>query len=318
LEAKINPVRKYVTLGLMLLATPRVVRSAPTPQSRNRYDYKRPHAFDFAKNILPDNRDFFRYVFSRESITPAAIIAGSTALLIWKDQALVDEAHRFGDRLHLSHDNDQTGRHGFKIGSQKIEFAHPENWGQALYFLGDGWLHFGVAGSFLGVGLAKDDNRALQTASQIVESVFASGLVVQVLKHTTGRESPFTTNTPGGVWRFFPNQREYHKNVAKHDAFPSGHLAAATASVTVINENYSEYRALKPITYTLLGLLSFQMMNNGVHWAGDYPLALGLGYKFGKIAVHRGRTPGTSPPTAWSVGPMAGGDAAGLNLTYRF
>ena len=39
---------------------------------------------------------------------------------------------------------------------------------------------------------------------------------------------------------------EYHKNVAKHDAFPSGHLAAAMASVTVMSTNYPEYRAIKP------------------------------------------------------------------------
>jgi hypothetical protein len=209
--------------------------------------------------------------------------------LIWKDQALLDEAKRFGRRNDISQDIDQTGRYGVDLGFTKLEFAHPENWGQAMYFLGDGWLHFGIAGGFLGVGLTRDDHRALQTSSQIAESILASGLVVQVLKHITGRESPFTTQDRGGTWRFFPNQKEYHKNVAKHDAFPSGHLAAATATAVVISSNYAEYKAVKPVAYTLLGVLSFQMMNNGVHWAGDYPLALALGYGFAKIAVNRGR-----------------------------
>jgi hypothetical protein len=38
-----------------------------------------------------------------------------------------------------------------------------------------------------------------------------------------------------------------------------------------------------------MGLLSFQMMNNGVHWASDYPLALAIGYGLGKVAVSHGR-----------------------------
>jgi hypothetical protein len=31
-------------------------------------------------------------------------------------------------------------------------------------------------------------------------------------------------------------------------------------------------------------------MNNGVHWASDYPLAIALGYSFGKIIQARGHT----------------------------
>ena len=31
------------------------------------------------------------------------------------------------------------------------------------------------------------------------------------------------------------------------------------------------------------------MLNNGVHWASDYPLGIWLGYAFGKMAVRKGR-----------------------------
>src|SRR5664279_4126820 len=49
----------------------------------------------------------------------------------------------------------------------------------------------GLAAAFAAYGFIAGDNRALRTGSQIVETILASGTVVQVLKHITGRESPF-------------------------------------------------------------------------------------------------------------------------------
>ncbi|RPJ73597.1 MAG: hypothetical protein EHM20_11975 [Alphaproteobacteria bacterium] len=57
----------------------------------------------------------------------------------------------------------------------------------------------------------------------------------------------------------------------------------------ILSENYAEYTWIKPVGYTLMGLLSFEMINNSVHWAGDYPLALGIGYMIGKTIVENGR-----------------------------
>ncbi len=37
-------------------------------------------------------------------------------------------------------------------------------------------------------------------------------------------------------------------------------------------------------------LIGFAMVNNGVHWISDYPLAIALGYTYGKIATSRGVT----------------------------
>ncbi len=40
----------------------------------------------------------------------------------------------------------------------------------------------------------------------------------------------------------------------------------------------------------MIGLIGLAMMNNGVHWLSDYPLALAIGYAYGKIATSRGKT----------------------------
>ncbi|HEX8658769.1 MAG TPA: hypothetical protein VF690_14595, partial [Hymenobacter sp.] len=66
--------------------------------------------------------------------------------------------------------------------------------------------------------------------------------------------------------------------------------ATAMATVTVIADNYPEYRFIRPLGYSLMGLLSYSMLNNGVHWASDYPIGIALGYAFAKIAVRSGRT----------------------------
>lgn len=42
--------------------------------------------------------------------------------------------------------------------------------------------------------------------------------------------------------------------------------------------------------YSLIALLSYQMVNNEVHWMSDYPFALGMGYLFGKVVVGADRT----------------------------
>ncbi len=153
-------------------------------------------------------------------------------------------------------------------------------------YVGDGRSQLGLAVSFALFGFITKDNRAITTASEIAESVLASGAVVQVLKHITGRQSPFVSTKPGGAWRFFPNQIDYLKHVPAYDAFPSGHLTTSLAAFTVIAENYPEIKWIKPVCYTMEGLLAISMVNIGIHWYSDYPLAIFLGYEFGKIIAH--------------------------------
>lgn len=115
--------------------------------------------------------------------------------------------------------------------------------------------------------------------------MFAGGIITQALKHLTARESPFSSIQNRGKWKFFPNQKEYSKHVPHYDAFPSGHIATLMGAVTIISDNYPEYRFIRPAGYALCGLLGFAMVNNGVHWVSDYPLELAIGYVMGKAIV---------------------------------
>lgn len=282
------------------------------------YGYSRPGILDPFKRIIPDYRESLEIFSDKSAIMPAALVITSTAALIYYDQILLDEAIALGRELDIN--SEDLTKPFISIGDIQI-FRGPTDLGSAMYFIGDGWLHGSMMAGFLTYGLLKDDNRALQTASQLAEGLITTGIATQVLKHITGRESPYRSTEDGGKWDFFPDQIEYHKHVPQYDAFPSGHLATAMMTFTVITENYPEYNYwAKPLGWTLLGLLSYQMMNNGVHWVSDYPLAIVIGYGFGKIAVNSGRTAvsSTNNQSSFSFIPVYKNNALGLGLFYNF
>ncbi len=250
------------------------------------YIYRKPKLFDCLTKAPGDVWDFVKAGGNPQNFKWMALTALSTAGLIRYDEQITEEGRRWGHDLHISAETSNS------IGFPFLEL--PTDIGTGLYFIGDGAVHIGLMTGFLAYGLNKDDNRALQTASQIAEGMLTSGLfTVQILKHITGRTSPRANADASGVyrdkWRPFPNQIAYHKNVSHYDAFPSGHLATSMMTYTVITENYPEYFWIKPLGITLMTALSFQMVNNGVHWASDYPLAILIGRFYGKIAVEKGR-----------------------------
>ena len=173
----------------------------------------------------------------------------------------------------------------------------------------------------------------MQTGSQVAQAMASAGFLTQVIKHITGRVSPFRNYTsqdtlkdgsiiyiPEDKWTPFPNQIEYHKHVSSYDAFPSGHMAVCMATVTVIAENYSDVKWIRPVGYTAMTLLGFQMMNNGVHWVSDHPLSIAMGYYLGKIAVDNGRKKIRGDDKSHlSIQPMLNSNLTpGISINYTF
>ncbi len=154
-------------------------------------------------------------------------------------------------------------------------------------FMGQGWFQFGIAGAFAIHGFAADNNKSLQTASQTVEVILTCGAVIQLLKHLTGRETPILATSWSGKWRLFPNQIDYVKHVPKYDAFPTGHLATATATLTVIMDNYPEATWIPYVGYSAIGCIGIAMLGQGIHWMSDYPLGIAIGYSFAKVINER-------------------------------
>ena len=255
--------------------------------------YERPGMTDWLVASPGNMVSFFKRIRPVENAWWLAGIGLSTAVLIKYDQQILDESQRFARRLGLISD-EKNGRETYTIidwspGDYDLPLIIPKNLNSVMYFLGDGLTHLGIIGGLTVYGVRNNDNKALSTASQTLEALLVTGVVVQVIKRTTGREAGFKATEDGGKWQFFPNQVDYNKNVPKYDAFPSGHLATIMATTTVLAENYPQHKFIRPVGYTMMALSGFAMMNNGVHWAGDYPLALGIGYVAAQVAVERNR-----------------------------
>lgn len=227
-----------------------------------------------------------RNVFRKENIKPFAIIAASTAVLLLADQKIADKVHQFSQHIGL----DNTRKYGKSIVIAGLDlYDPPKNLNTWIYSIGEGVPPLIIAGGLWGFGLAKKDNRAISTASQIVQATTAAGFTTQFIKRISGRESPFRATQDGGKWRPFPNPSAYQKNVSMYDAFSSGHMGTMVATYVVITENYPEKRWIRPVGISVMSLVGLAMINNDVHWASDYPLAVGVGYAFGKATVHLNR-----------------------------
>lgn len=248
----------------------------------------KPRLFNFVTHIPVDAVGYVKQSFRKENLYKVGIVAGSTALLIIFDQQITNGLQSFARRNGISASEDFTTILSVKLFGKKTNLGKlPRNVNTAFYNIGQGSSVVLMAAGFYIGGLIKKDNRALQTASQLGESFLALGLSTQLMKYGTGRENPSDASIPGGRWRPFPTMSDFQNKKPKYDAFPSGHLATFVSAVTIISENYPRIRWIKPVGYTIAGLLGVAMINNGVHWAGDFPLGFAMGYGFGKFITKK-------------------------------
>lgn len=230
--------------------------------------------------------DSLKMAFSKESVPYWGLILGTTGILYAYDEPILSSVQYTGRKWGIG--NDDHTRAAFDIGPWPLRL--PTDKGSAMYFMGDGLTHFAIAGSFIGYGHYTDNVRAYNTGLEIVHGMAVSTFFSQILKRSFGRESPVRKTEYRGNWDFFPTFTQYGDNTAKYDAMPSGHVMTATLTFTVIMENYPEYRYfLLPTEILYVSVLSLQMINNGVHWASDYPLGIAMGYLFGKTSAKLGK-----------------------------
>ncbi len=252
--------------------------------------YTKPKPFGFITNLPKDAGSIVSAPFKEGSIKPLVIVAGFTLALLFADQPIANGIRHFSSNIELSPDEKYKDVISAAFAGKKTSILKvPENINTGFYQMGQG-----LPSILLGVGLftygkIKKDYRSLNTASQLAESFILMAAGTQIIKHVTGRETPGEATRHGGTWRFFPSLKEFQNHTPRYDAFPSGHLATLMSTVTTLTENYPEKKYIKPIGYSVIGLVGYVMINNQVHWASDYPLAIGLGYLCAKVAARNNR-----------------------------
>jgi len=304
--------KKVQTLFKVLSLFTLLVFSANAEQ----YQYTTPNRYDFITNIPQDFVNVSKETADSDNYLIVGGVVASTVLLYQYDDDLVNWAQKTGKRYKIDGGGEETSMVLLPIGPYPI-LKIPTTFGSSLYFLGDGTVHIGIMLGFSAYGYFGENVKALNVGSQLAEGLLDVAIATQVLKHIAGRETPDEMTSPRGKWDVFPNQIDYAKNVPKYDAFPSGHLATAMMSVTILHENYPDNPYILPVGYSLMSILAFQMLNNGVHWASDYPLGLAIGYSFGHIIAQREKSKRVKV-AGWDVAPLVSSNALGFILDYKF
>lgn len=247
------------------------------------FQYSKPRIFDMVTNIPGDLVDFGGFLIQKENLFWVGSSVVSTAAIIPFDQDILDGASQLGSNFGWDKDHSYS-----KIGG--VLRVIPNDINSAVYYMGNGGTTLLLSGGFFAFGLINNNYRSLNTASELVEVLFTVGVITQTIKRITGRQSPsaaIESGNPGGHWTPFPSFKAYQNHTPNYDAMPSGHIATFMATITVIATNYPEIKWIRPVGYSLMGILAFEMVSSKVHWASDYPLAILIGYALGKQVANK-------------------------------
>ena len=256
--------------------------------------------------IPETSKNTLKTSFSKESLPYWGVILGTTGVLYHYDEEIYSELQKKGRDWRIGNQDNTSSV--LTINGQEI-VRLPSDTGSFMYFLGDGWMHAGIGAGFLVTGEIQDNNYTFNTGMMIWHGMIVSTIFNQALKRSFGRESPEVSTSRRGSWNLFPSFNDYNSKTASFDAMPSGHVMTATLTFTILSERYPEYNAyIYPIYGLWAGALMFQMVNNGVHWASDYPLGIAMGYVIGKQVSRMGQaTRGDTGVTNWKFLPTPTG-----------
>ncbi|MCK5055386.1 MAG: phosphatase PAP2 family protein [Candidatus Aminicenantes bacterium] len=246
---------------------------------------------------------FFKNLFEDEwQILTSPFRIKGKSLLTWGSAALITAV--------LIH-NDEEMYRGAKNYQEKNEWV--SDLSPKLRPLGNGTINLGVAGCFYICGVIFKDKKARKTAELSLMSLVHAGVVVQLLKHLTGRKRPEAAPVgedhwegPAGFFKRYKDHRDMY-----YDAFPSGHTITAWSIATVIAKMYNKSVVVPALCYSLATMAGLSNVTEDKHWFSDVFAGAALGYAIGNFVVK----------TRWrniSILPFAQHGKVGLSLNYSF
>jgi membrane-associated phospholipid phosphatase len=171
---------------------------------------------------------------------------------------------------------------------------------------------FPIAGVFLAGGWLFKDRKMVETGSLSIQAMLHSFVVVQAVKHLTGRERPSWNNGIDkwhGPYGFF---RRYEPGQwARYDAFFSGHTVTIWSLATVIAHQYNKTPFVPIICYTLATLGGMATITEDLHWISDVFVGAVVGYAIGRFVVKR-------RSRRWNIIPTVHQDGVGIGISHIF
>ncbi len=167
----------------------------------------------------------------------------------------------------------------------------------------------GISALFFLSGMIFKDRKARDTATLALAAMLQSGIVVQLVKHLSGRQRPRIDGTdhwygPAGFFK-----RYSQNNFSKYDSFFSGHTITAWSLATVIAEQYREQFWVGLISYSAATLCGLSRVTENDHWLSDVLLGAACGYAIGKMVVRNFNRKKTA------IVPMTGINSFGISIT---
>ena len=152
--------------------------------------------------------------------------------------------------------------------------------------------HFALAGAGYMYGLLNEQPQMKQVSSSLMEALALNGLM------TIGLKLVAQDKVPNG---------EYY-------GWPSGHTSSTVTLATVMNEYYGPWVGV-PL-YALSGLVMYERLDNGEHWASDVIFGAALGYVVGSTVAKRYKPEIFGMEVMPYIDPLSG--STGLALMKRF
>ena len=132
-----------------------------------------------------------------------------------------------------------------------------EDWTIAVGAAGNPATHFGLAAAIYTHGLISDNPDTYDFGKTLTQALALNGLATVLLKAAAWNDAP-----NGEFW-----------------AWPSGHTSSTMTVASVVHEYYGLLPAA-PL-YALTGLVMYERMITGEHWASDVIFGAALGFVIG-------------------------------------
>lgn len=176
-----------------------------------------------------------------------------------------------------------------------------------------------LVGANLSIGLIRDDDYFVRTATMILEAHLLTSFATALMKHSFGRHRPYVSDDPLVFDPFtFDEIRAYidfPRGKDPRNAFPSGHTSSIFTMMTVIANRYDVWYVKIP-AYTYAVSVGVNRMNNPSHWGSDVIFGAMLGWYIGDKISDRGKPRKLESAVGVQIEPAIGAHGPGLRVRF--